>query len=679
MAVKCKSFSASENEFRWERNLDLIFSPGCYIVEIDHEHKGLGLPIDECNEEHYISGTLIVCECGTKGPKQYDRIVGQQFVYINKKERRTNVYIRSYVSNKWSDWQHLLVSGEVDDIKTSEDMIIALNNVASNVRTLMGEESGSVKDTVNAMLKKSSVSYCVDDYVNAYIKELYVSGENAESKGFYIERIIKNTNDTCAITICSDDRSVIIYYQSTESVPYQYFKKSVDGYTLEAIINFEKVTESWGLYELNATTGKLLPWSFNIDASPCIKAIHLHEENALGIELIDEELTKLGASVSATDVIAIKGKYLQNNGKISTEYSDGYYSEFYPVMSKNQIRYTGKASGNVAAWAFYDKDKNFLSAYPATNPASTIVLDDEEVGNIPEAARFIRFGSVYQIFTAEILPANLATVSELTGLYVSNPLYKRSVDWIGASHMQGIVSGEKTGGFASIIAGRNSMVSNNYGIGGTTVAKTPGKTNSFVERIETYSKDVDYVIVMGGANDTASADITLGALTEGYEAELDTTTFYGAWEWLCKYVMENYSEKKYGFIIPFHIANNKLSGEWGDAIALVCKKWGMPYLDLRVEAGFNIYSVALRKIYGAYIGNVSAYDATKGYALDEQVKYECALYKSNTEITAPAGTFDASKWTLQESESNSDYDNWHCNTLGYRKLADKVEAWMRTL
>lgn len=66
-------------------------------------------------------------------------------------------------------------------------------------------------------------------------------------------------------------------------------------------------------------------------------------------------------------------------------------------------------------------------------------------------------------------------------------------------------------------------------------------------------------------------------------------------------------------------------------------------------------------------------------SMDAQVKYQGALYKADAVIPAPAGNFDADKWTLQGSDSTSDYDNWHCNVLGYKKLADKVEAWMRGL
>lgn len=691
-------------------------------------------------------------------------------------------------------------------------------NFEANIPAATTENAGviSAEDKKNiGYSAKNAVAYCTDRLINAYIKELYISGENAKAQGFYVERIIKNANNTCVCAIYSADKSLMFYIESAESIPYKYWKVTKNGFTLETIINFEKVTEKWGDHVCDAESGKLLPWSFNIESSPCIKAIHLNEEKTLEIKSLNNELSKLGASVSVADVIAIKGKYLQNNGKISTDYADGYYSDYYPVMSSNRVRYSGSASGNVAAWAFYDSDKNFLSAYPASNPSSAITLDTV-VDDIPEDARYIRFGSVYSVFTAEILPADVLVKKDLldveaniakntsdiadmnaklsdfgisvsTGQYINiangntyasaaaqytekhyrisptdkilysgqyglsaaawafydkdkkfisaypasspaepvvlenklidnipenaafirfgslaadlkvgylnavkrdeyeqfkelslrNPLFGKSVDWIGASHMQGIVSGVKTGGFATIISSRNSMVSNNYGIGGTTMAVRADRTNSFVERIETYSKDVDYVIVMGGANDTVS--VPLGAITTGYDAELDKTTFYGACEWMCRYIMENYSEKKYGLIVPFHIASTALSGEWGDAIVAVCKKWGMPCLDLRKEAGFNIASVALRKIYGAYVGDVAEYDTTAGYELDAQVKYQGALYKADAVIPAPAGDFDADKWTLQGSDSTSDYDNWHCNVLGYRKLADVVEAWLRTL
>ena len=684
MAVKLKNLCGQgEGNSKYERSLDLIFQPGCYLVEIEHNGSDVGLPVNQCDEEHYVVGNLIVTESGTTGTRQYNRVVGQLLTYSNRKECKTVAFCRSYVNGKWGEWKELLMSGFIDEIKTSDDLLVLVNKINADITTLKGETQGSVQDAVDSTLNKNVISYCADARLNNYIKELYISGENAAEQGFYVQRIIRNDNNTCVAVVRSADNAIEFYYESLTNIPYGYFKLSTEGYTLEAVINFEKVTERWGDYVCDATTGKLLDSSFNIDLSPTINAVHLRGECIADNALFNSELTKIDAAVSANNAIPIKGKYLQyHDGAISPDFADGYYSDFYPVVSGCRVRYSGRASRNAAAYAFYDAEKKWISSYPVPRiETGTIDLDYVTVEAIPENARFIRFGSVYRSFSAKILPANLVTLKELDEVVaektIRNPIYNKSVDWIGASHMQGIVSGVYTGGFASIIADRNSMTSVNHGVGGTTMAVRADRTNSFVERIETYSKDVDYVIVMGGANDTVS--VPIGTITSGYAAELDKTTFYGACEWMCKYIMENYSDKKYGLIVPFHISSTKLSGEYGDAIVAVCKKWGMPCLDLRCEAGFNIANIDLRRIYGAYVGNVAEYDPEKGYSLDEQVKYEGVLYKSDVVLPAPAGEFDASKWTRQQSEGASDYDDWHCNVLGYRKLADKVEAWMRGL
>ena len=61
MLVKYKlQGSGQEAEYSCERSLDLILSPGCYIVEIDHTATDVGLPFEFCGSEHYIVGTLIV-------------------------------------------------------------------------------------------------------------------------------------------------------------------------------------------------------------------------------------------------------------------------------------------------------------------------------------------------------------------------------------------------------------------------------------------------------------------------------------------------------------------------------------------------------------------------------------------------------------------------------------------
>lgn len=404
------------------------------------------------------------------------------------------------------------------------------------------------------------------------------------------------------------------------------------------------------------------------------------------IQDVESSIESIKEDITIQLVAPINGNYLQEDGTISAPYAQGYYSEFVVISELTKLTYSGRVQYLAKAWCLYDKDKNLISSYPTGNQSTALELENTKV-SIPENASYIRFGSMYSPFNVTSSLKGYATEEDIVDLRtqidvdkIDNILAKKSVIWVGDSIMEGSVRMTPPfGGWAKIIADRNSMQSTNYGIGGTCITHIEGKTNAIVDRLQNYSKDVDYCIVQGGLNDTAQAGEILGEITNGYTAQLDTSTYCGAMEFICKYLATNYSDKKYGFIVTFQISSTKWNTTWGDKTVEILKKWGIPYIDLRYCAGFNLASPDMRKFFGTYIGDVALYDSTKGYVLDEQVKYNGALYKANVDIPSPAGEFDAGKWTLQESDNVSDYDNWHCNVLGYKKLADVIEMWMRSL
>lgn len=410
------------------------------------------------------------------------------------------------------------------------------------------------------------------------------------------------------------------------------------------------------------------------------------ESSFPSVQEVESWIGAIKEDITIQQVEPIKGNYLQGNGTISASYAQGYYSEFETISELTKFIYSGEVQFMAKAWCLYDKDKNFISSYPTSAQSTALVLENIEVP-IPENAAYIRFGSLGSPFNVTTSLKGYATEEDIVDLRtqidvdkIDNILAKKSVIWVGDSITEGSVRMTPPfGGWAKIIADRNSMQSTNYGIGGTCITHIEGKTNAIVDRLQSYSKDVDYCIVQGGLNDTAQAGEILGEITNGYTAQLDTSTYCGAMEFICKYLATNYSDKKYGFIVTFQISSTKWNTTWGDKTVEILKKWGIPYIDLRYCAGFNLASPDMRKFFGTYIGDVALYDSTKGYVLDEQVKYNGALYKTNVDIPSPAGEFDASKWILQESDNTSDYDDWHCNVLGYRKLADVIEAWLKTL
>lgn len=67
-----------------------------------------------------------------------------------------------------------------------------------------------------------------------------------------------------------------------------------------------------------------------------------------------------------------------------------YYTDFIPLANDVLFFYTGRARYVVCQWAFYDKNKAFISSHGAGTDA-----DNVKVENIPSNAFYIRFSSIY--------------------------------------------------------------------------------------------------------------------------------------------------------------------------------------------------------------------------------------------------------------------------------------------
>jgi len=270
--------------------------------------------------------------------------------------------------------------------------------------------------------------------------------------------------------------------------------------------------------------------------------------------------------------------------------------------------------------------------------------------------------------------------NEIDNIVINNLIGKK-IAFVGDSIIRGQAGMTPDhGGWAKLIGEKNSMNYSNYGVGGTCITKVTGRTDSIIERLEGYSSDFDFVLLQGGLNDTVQAINAIGAITTGYNATLDTFTFCGAAEYMCKLALSKYSSKKVGFLINYNFGSTDISGKWktlSDILLQVCIKWGMPYLDLRSHAGFNLANSDMAGIYGVSTGSYPSYDPTStSYAVDDIFKYNSSTYKALVTITAPAGTFDVAKW---QQVSAGTYDNWHCNPKAYDLLAPKIEAFLNSL
>ncbi|MBR5460576.1 MAG: SGNH/GDSL hydrolase family protein [Clostridia bacterium] len=169
---------------------------------------------------------------------------------------------------------------------------------------------------------------------------------------------------------------------------------------------------------------------------------------------------------------------------------------------------------------------------------------------------------------------------------MDNSLAGKYISFNGDSICQGTGC---PGGYALIIENECSIRTQNIGVGGATVTfGVPGlygKSRHYIsDTIDKMDAEADYAIIEGGAND-AGHGVPLGQLSEGFDAELDEETFYGAFELMLKRLIIRFAGKKYGYIASHQTSKGfsvttppEKSYYW--AARRCCEKWGVPFLDL---------------------------------------------------------------------------------------------------
>ena len=197
--------------------------------------------------------------------------------------------------------------------------------------------------------------------------------------------------------------------------------------------------------------------------------------------------------------------------------------------------------------------------------------------------------------TQTYVDTEIAKVNNALNELESNPLWGKKVSFLGDS----ICAGADTdvsylGGYGRIIAERNNMTYQNLGRGGATItAETYSSTSGTAKgwlcrKVDEMDADADYAIVEGGVNDawqwSDHGTIEIGKITDGYNATLDDTTYYGAFESMLKKLITKFHGKKIGYIaIPktmnLYDSSRNVPNFYHIALEC-CAKWGVPVCDL---------------------------------------------------------------------------------------------------
>lgn len=117
-------------------------------------------------------------------------------------------------------------------------------------------------------------------------------------------------------------------------------------------------------------------------------------------------------------------------------------------------------------------------------------------------------------------------------------------------------------------SGANIAISNNP-------AHTP-----IISQIRSYTGQPDAIIFDGGVNDLNN-NIAMGNISDSYDSSYDTTTICGAMESALQYVMDTFPLAVKLYIIPHSFSKNNYVDSAHEKMIEICKKWNMPYLDMR--------------------------------------------------------------------------------------------------
>lgn len=369
-----------------------------------------------------------------------------------------------------------------------------------------------------------------------------------------------------------------------------------------------------------------------------------------------QQLTELEDSIIKRSPNMFDGTYQNGYWGSSFNASTSYLSTNLIAVQEGVIyRYNPDFStfgAQSARIALFDRNKALLyTAIAQTEGAEVIYTVPSgvayvscNIGKIAKVSTFIfakdsEYPETYVPYgSKELSPDIKVSPDSIMGGAGDNILRNKKIALNGDSICYGAGIG---GGYGRIIAERNGMTYENIAkSGGTISAETyqEGSPRHWISRtIENMSADADYVILEGGVNDS-SLGVPLGQLSEGYDAKLDDTTFYGAFESMLKKALVRFSGKKIGYVIVHQMsaqyrAINDKEGSYYWAAKTCCEKWGIPYCDLNIA--------------------VPAFGLFKSES--------SPLYALRTTYTYNG-------------------DGWHPNEAGYKKYyCDKIESWMRTL
>ena len=293
----------------------------------------------------------------------------------------------------------------------------------------------------------------------------------------------------------------------------------------------------------------------------------------------------------------IAGSYIKSDGTFVD--SDEHAYSVIDVKEGLEIKITGKHSWDISCFVVKD------------NLDAVVLEDGGEKGEITSFSNFTFTMPVggSKLYVNKYGFENLQIKNKIRIIQnIKSPLENKTILFTGDSICAGAIeisTGVYDGqyGWPEIIKENNPLATvKNYGVGGSTVALQEDTSKNILTRIDTmYSDypDADYIILEGGVNDSYSSSISLGEISEGYNAALDEQTFCGALESLFKKCILKWKGKKIGYIVTFKVptADDSDFESYMLKAKQICEKWSIPYIDLYTQSGLEYHIDEIKELY----------------------------------------------------------------------------------
>ena len=381
--------------------------------------------------------------------------------------------------------------------------------------------------------------------------------------------------------------------------------------------------------------------------------------------LLDKSDTANQVSKNIFYVRSSSSSFVAANGDTAIYFPVGKWGAGNYKFPIDYSQYGGSTAYNIA---LFNADKTYIKTKTSvavdTTDSTAYILSlnitqaeiDSGAYYIGLSIRTVQIGTSAMVVKDVDYPATYIEYGTTTSTHktqkLENVLADKKAVFCGDSICAGksvSASSDRYGyGWAGVIGVANNMKWQNLGVDGATVAEVFGQSGIVVNQLANAYSDADYIILEGGCNDydklsgATTAD-TMGEVSTSWDDSFKVTTFAGALEHLFYTALSNHPNAKVGYIIPQKMGKRTWTAYESGSYRIyynlaieICKKWGVPYLDLWYESSLN--------------PNLSVY------------------YNSS----------------LSKDEANADgsvcyVDGQHLTEAGYDLIVPRIESWMRTL